>query len=322
MEKNNWNLNRLKMLKKALILAITLAFSMLSAEETVLLGANDETGEAWQHVANRNHDVLVKFRNPFFGVKPLYIQSFEVFLEDTKPFQWAVVDTMDGMKDMESNPVKPYYNSLGNLLFDSLALSYPGLYGTAAPTINNGFNSFTLSENQKSTPITKPYFYFLFCASANNSSQGQIRLRLDTDLSMGNNTFIYYHHGYNAANQWFYQFQPVSAEGDADGNVLMKIFSTDQVNIPESKETDCSNRLIIENYPNPFNNSTTIKISNFPNQSLSLNLYNSSGQMIKSITTTGNKQGTAFFSIDGKNLNSGLYYLKSEETTHKLIFLK
>jgi len=310
------------MLHKILILGFLFLSSSLFSEETILLGANDETGEAWQHVANRNHDVLVKFRNPFFGVKPLYIQSFEVFLEDTKPFQWAVVDTMDGMKDMESNPVKPYYNSFGNLLFDSLALSSPGLYGTAAPTINNGFNSFTLSENQKSTPITKPYFYFLFCATANNSSQGQIRLRLDTDLSMGNNTFVYYHYGYNATNQWFYQFQPVSAEGDADGNVLMKIYTTDQVNIPELNLKDYSSKLIIENYPNPFNNSTTIKISNLLNQSLSLNLYNSTGQRIKSIVVNGNKQGIATFSIDGKNLNSGLYYLKSEDTTHKLIFLK
>jgi hypothetical protein len=87
----------------------------------------------------------------------------------------------------------------------------------------------------------------------------------------------------------------------------------------------------LQAYPNPFN--PTIKIAlNIPeNKKITLNIYNSKGQLVKSLFSGRLETGERNFVWNGKddggkNVGSGVYFLKytteNEDITRKLILLK
>jgi len=71
---------------------------------------------------------------------------------------------------------------------------------------------------------------------------------------------------------------------------------------------------IIGNYPNPFNPSTTIKINNHFRNEIAISIYNTLGQLVKTLYSGILEQGEYNFEWDGKNENglaqsSGLYFV-------------
>ncbi|MEJ2194584.1 MAG: T9SS type A sorting domain-containing protein [Ignavibacteriaceae bacterium] len=90
---------------------------------------------------------------------------------------------------------------------------------------------------------------------------------------------------------------------------------------------------LFENYPNPFNPSTTIKYSINVNADVTLSVYNILGQFISEMKKTNVPAGNDEFKFIGNGLSSGVYFyqLKVENSSnsqvintkvHKMILLK
>ncbi len=81
-----------------------------------------------------------------------------------------------------------------------------------------------------------------------------------------------------------------------------------------------------QNYPNPFNPSTTMDFSIPSNELVKLDIYNSLGQLVKSLINKEMAAGKYSVNFDGQNLSSGIYYYKLSAgdfvTTKKMILMK
>lgn len=91
------------------------------------------------------------------------------------------------------------------------------------------------------------------------------------------------------------------------------------------------NDLHLSNYPNPFNQSTTIRYSLKSDNVVKINIYNVKGQLIKNLLNENQKSGEYKISWDTKNNNnkevcSGMYFYKmrngSYTSTKKMILIK
>ena len=83
---------------------------------------------------------------------------------------------------------------------------------------------------------------------------------------------------------------------------------------------------LAENYPNPFNPSTTIEFE-VPNAELvTLKVYNTLGQLVSTLVNQHLAAGAYKFRFDASNLSSGIYFyaLDAGDVTlwRKMIFLK
>lgn len=102
---------------------------------------------------------------------------------------------------------------------------------------------------------------------------------------------------------------------------LAKNFSKDnqQENVPKSFE-------LYQNYPNPFNPVSIIKFDIPQNTFVSLKIYNSLGQLVKTLTESFHNAGTYQYSFDGINLSSGIYFYVINTSdffvTKKMLLLK
>lgn len=81
-----------------------------------------------------------------------------------------------------------------------------------------------------------------------------------------------------------------------------------------------------EAYPNPFNPSTTISYSVPENQEVTLNVFNTNGQLVKTLVNGTVERGEHKVVFDASNLASGVYVytLKagSETAMHKMVLVK
>ena len=67
---------------------------------------------------------------------------------------------------------------------------------------------------------------------------------------------------------------------------------------------------LAQNYPNPFNPSTTIKFSIHENSSVSLKIFNTLGQEVKTLVNQNIESGVHTIIFDASQLKSGIYFYK------------
>ena len=98
------------------------------------------------------------------------------------------------------------------------------------------------------------------------------------------------------------------------------------VSVKDNEETIFDNYVIIENYPNPFNNETKIRISLSKYSFITLNIYDMSGKLISNLANSKYNKGVYEFKLNGSNLASGVYFavLQTEKgiSTLKLVLQK
>ena len=89
---------------------------------------------------------------------------------------------------------------------------------------------------------------------------------------------------------------------------------------------DHPKRITIDNYPNPFNPSTTILLTLLESQELTVSVYNSIGQQIQILDKGRFTAGSHSFRFDADNLASGVYLVRIEgsnfQQTHKMLLVK
>jgi len=69
---------------------------------------------------------------------------------------------------------------------------------------------------------------------------------------------------------------------------------------------------LCQNFPNPFNPSTTIRYSLPEAENLTLKIYNIKGEMVKEIVNGMLPSGTHSYKFNAEGLNSGIYFYKLE----------
>ncbi len=83
---------------------------------------------------------------------------------------------------------------------------------------------------------------------------------------------------------------------------------------------------LAQNYPNPFNPSTTISFSIPEASNVSLKIFNTLGQEVKTLVNGFKEAGSYKINFDAKNLTSGLYFYKIDAGTFsqvkKMMLLK
>ena len=81
----------------------------------------------------------------------------------------------------------------------------------------------------------------------------------------------------------------------------------------------------ISNYPNPFNNTTTIAVTLTENKPVSIKVYNTIGDVVFTKTIDGNV-GQNNVTFDGGQVSSGVYYYTvtagNEQATKKMVIQK
>jgi hypothetical protein len=67
---------------------------------------------------------------------------------------------------------------------------------------------------------------------------------------------------------------------------------------------------LAQNYPNPFNPSTTIKFSIPQNSNVTLKIFNTLGQEVKTLLNQNMESGVHTINFDASELNSGIYFYR------------
>ncbi|MCR4280238.1 MAG: T9SS type A sorting domain-containing protein [Candidatus Komeilibacteria bacterium] len=83
---------------------------------------------------------------------------------------------------------------------------------------------------------------------------------------------------------------------------------------------DPASPLTVANYPNPFNATTIIKVNSGSEKNLDIRVYNILGEEIETIYRGSNE--IKKFHFDGSNLPAGIYILKVNKVSHKMVLLK
>ncbi|HXK49034.1 MAG TPA: T9SS type A sorting domain-containing protein [Clostridiales bacterium] len=94
----------------------------------------------------------------------------------------------------------------------------------------------------------------------------------------------------------------------------------------EEPSTVASDFELYQNYPNPFNPATEIKFSLADDSKVNLSVYNTKGQLVKTLFEGKKEKGYHTVNFDASGLNSGVYYYKltvnGKAETRKMIMLK
>jgi bacillopeptidase F (M6 metalloprotease family) len=172
--------------------------------------------------------------------------------------------------------------------------------------LHAGWNTITIPDDQVINFIEGSFFVSIF-EMANLSSLGK-----DTDNS--GQSWI------TSANMW---------EVVADGNIMIRaIVQPGSGNDPE--ELTPANATI-SNYPNPFNPVTTIEMNLVVAGQANLNIFNTKGQLVKTLVNDVLEAGVNYATWNGTDNNdtpvtSGIYFYQletgSQTTTRKMIMLK
>lgn len=101
------------------------------------------------------------------------------------------------------------------------------------------------------------------------------------------------------------QVKPITInENGLDVNFVMnKLTDNNVVNAPAEFK-------LTQNFPNPFNPTTTIKYNIASNNNVSLKIYNSVGQLVATLVEGMQEAGSYEISFNAENLSSGVYYYR------------
>jgi len=101
------------------------------------------------------------------------------------------------------------------------------------------------------------------------------------------------------------------------------------INLPtgiEDHPTIASGFELYQNYPNPFNPATEIKFSLAEDAKINLSVYNTNGQLVRTLVDGKTEKGYHSINFDASELNSGMYLYRLDVNgnvqTRKMIMLK
>ena len=205
---------------------------------------------------------------------------------------------------------------------------------------SSGYQIFPRYYTDFSTPSLVPVELVSFTASA---QPGSVLLRWSTATEVNNKGFqverksstedwsrIAFVDGKGTTtNPQIYSYADNSAKSGSYSYRLKQIDfdgSYKYSNVAEVSFAGAIKFELAQNYPNPFNPSTTISFSIPEASNVSLKIFNTLGQEVKTLVNGFKEAGSYKINFDAKNLTSGLYFYKIDAGTFsqvkKMMLLK
>jgi hypothetical protein len=127
----------------------------------------------------------------------------------------------------------------------------------------------------------------------------------------------------NSTPRWYIYYISINNPSD---KIFINLDATDSV-MSNVKSTEISTDLFLyQNFPNPFNPTTTIKFSIPQKGFVELKVYDLIGREIKTLVKEEKNAGNYYIQFDGSELVSGIYFYKLQfghfAQTKKFILLK
>lgn len=134
------------------------------------------------------------------------------------------------------------------------------------------------------------------------------------------NTWIYAEgYGWALANSY-------TSAYDGAWYMRIQVFNLTTSSIETYYSGTISNFNLLQNYPNPFNPTTEINFTLNHNSLAKLRVFNSSGEVVKTLNDGKLAKGYHSFHFDGGDLNSGVYFYQLEvdgvRSTKKMVLMK
>ena len=190
-----------------------------------------------------------------------------------------------------------------------------GLFLLDSLTVNNEFDDFSFLKRENKIlffsltgAVISPGNHQLFslqynCLSADFPEQDSLRFAEGLLIANPEGNLVESIHTVNG----FLEFQ------------ISTLVQTDQTNVPLQYS-------LSQNFPNPFNPSTTIEFELEQPGHVLISVFNTSGQKVKQCVDRFLKQGHYQINIDGNSLSSGVYYyhisVNSYSACRKMLLLK
>ncbi|MBN2011086.1 S8 family serine peptidase [candidate division KSB1 bacterium] len=213
------------------------------------------------------------------------------------------------------------------------ALYYHGLFFSNLPEIEKGNNRYTIKTNifsKLNIPEDSVRFYYSFDENKYNSVQMQ-----KTDIDHQYQTIIPTPKGNFVLSFYITATDESGARKTHPYDAPSSHFSfqSDDTTVtpPDNDTTHPEKFVLYANYPNPFNSKTTIKYELYQPNSVTLSMYNISGQLVKTIVNEFQTANTYLFHWNGTNNNglpvtSGVYIFSLNvgtfHETQKLLLLR
>jgi flagellar hook capping protein FlgD len=135
----------------------------------------------------------------------------------------------------------------------------------------------------------------------------------------------------NSGQSWITTGTPpgIDWEAVADGNIMIRAIVYPTIGNDPEELTPAN--ATISNYPNPFNPVTTIEMNLAVAGQANLNIFNTKGQLVKTLVNDVLDAGVNYATWNGTDNNdtpvtSGIYFYQletgSQTTTRKMIMLK
>ena len=118
--------------------------------------------------------------------------------------------------------------------------------------------------------------------------------------------------GLNADNVYFYKVCAFNDIGISDFSNTVTAMTKANTGISNQIFSQAGEYFLADNYPNPFNPSTTIKFGIPVNSFVSLKIYNSNGKEVETILNNRLSSGTYTFNWNAAGFSTGVYFYKLE----------
>ena len=270
----------------------------------------------------------------------LFEDQANQFINNTVPYNFSIDTVFAGQDSIVERTREKLFDAINS---GTLFLSY---YGHGAPYTWSGYNIFTVGDVDS---LQKNNLPFIFTAAAcdqsfdypNDSSIVRKLLVLDksgTVASINSTGLNYLSLGSNFLNSFYnYLFKNQNAslgEAALQAKLSLENQSTSEDAIPRRytllgdpalkipfgtiAQVDNSAQNIPENYslkqnfPNPFNPTTTIRYSIPKAVHITIKVYNIIGQLVATLIDEYKQAGNYEIKFNGSNLSSGVYFYRMQ----------
>ncbi|MBE2255958.1 MAG: T9SS type A sorting domain-containing protein [Ignavibacteria bacterium] len=235
----------------------------------------------------------------------------------------------------------PTYSRAMNFRFtvrDNSTLAGGVQFGQVAFSVSDQAGPFTVSSpntNITWNPVT-PFNVTWNVANTNNApvSCSNVNIKLSTDGGLTWPTTLISNtpnDGSQIVNFPITVTTTARVMVEASDNIFFDVsnvnFSlSNLVGITNNTSSTPENYFLNQNFPNPFNPVTNIKFGVKESGLVSLNIYDISGKLVKSLINQNMNAGVYTIDVDGNNLSSGVYFYELKTSnfvqTNKMLLIK
>lgn len=263
--------------------------------------------EYWETAAGMNYTRSVLDNNPSINVS-----------------MWSWCTQVNSYSESQINA---YLDSISTLEAEYPDVQFVYMTGNAQATSSSGYNRFQRNEQIRAYCETNNKVLFDFADLDAWWYNPQTPAWEQNTYSYNGAVVPVEHAEFNGNESGHTTYISCEQKGRTVWWMLAVIAGWDETTSTIEPESQINQSFRLEqNYPNPFNPITTIEFYLPVSENITLEVFNSSGQLVKTLVNGQKEAGQHNVSFDGTNLASGLYYYQLSSSsflqTQKMLLVK